>query len=77
LLTKSAAASQTIRDIRPTDWVLQADDLSRDVAYRGLNHGDDLDEAYIAGVLPIVRDQLLLGGIRLAKVLDEIFGTSP
>jgi hypothetical protein len=48
--------------------------LSRDrIAYDGLSNGDDIAGVYIGHALPVVQQQLLNAGIRLAKIIDENF----
>jgi hypothetical protein len=44
-----------------------------DSAYDGLSNGDDLAGVYIQHALPVVQQQLLNAGIRLAKIIDENF----
>jgi len=44
-----------------------------DTAYDGLSNGDDLAGVYIEHALPVVQQQLLNAGIRLAKIIDENF----
>jgi hypothetical protein len=44
-----------------------------DTAYDGLSNGDDLAGVYIEHALPVVQQQLLKAGIRLAKIIDENF----
>lgn len=36
--------------------------------------GDELDEGYYATRLPVVKERLVAGGVRLAATLEEIFG---
>jgi hypothetical protein len=45
--------------------------LARDVAYRGVVEGVDLQDEYIRPALEAVQDQLLKAGVRLAKIVDE------
>jgi hypothetical protein len=47
---------------------LQRSDISN-----GLSKGDDLAGVYIQHVLPVMQEQLLKAGIRLAKIIDENF----
>ena len=56
-----------------TDWARQTNDLARDYVYQGIERRDDLDAAYIVRAMAVVREQLLRAGIRLARVLDEIY----
>ena len=44
-----------------------------DTAYDGLSNGDDIAGVYIGHALPLVQQQLLNAGIRLAKIIDENF----
>ena len=62
-----------------TDWSRESWAVSRDVAY-ATAIGDPcgpvparatLDDAEIAALVPTVRDQILRGGLRLARLLDE------
>jgi len=52
-------------------WAIEAHGLAMTAVYKGIKKNDDLKDAYIDANLPVVRDQLLKAGIRLAKVLDE------
>jgi hypothetical protein len=36
-------------------------------------HGDTIDQAYVDKNLPIIKQQLLIAGIRLAAVLEQVF----
>jgi hypothetical protein len=38
-----------------------------------LSSGDDIAGVYIGHALPVVQQQLLKAGIRLAKIIDENF----
>jgi nuclease S1 len=53
------------------DWANESHALAHKVAYDGLKQGADLQDSYIKKALPLVRDQLLKAGIRLAKTVDE------
>jgi S1/P1 Nuclease len=55
------------------DWAKETHDLATSKAYDGLQHGDDLEDSYISRSSPVVQQQLLRAGVRLAKVLDENF----
>jgi hypothetical protein len=65
------------------DWAKESWELSRDVVYPTATHGPicppqkdpdaGLDEAAIAKLVPVVREQVLKGGVRLAKMLDDAF----
>jgi len=45
------------------------DNVAVDVA-----SGDEIDEDYYASRLPIIKEQLIAGGVRLAATLEDIFG---
>jgi nuclease S1 len=53
------------------EWAKETHQLAHDVAYGTLNHGDDLGDSYITTALPVVQQQLLKAGVRLAKIIDE------
>jgi hypothetical protein len=55
------------------DWMKGTHQAGIDTAYDGLSNGDDLAGAYIQHALPVVQQQLLSAGIRLAKIIDENF----
>jgi hypothetical protein len=66
-----------------TDWAREAWEVSRDFAYGGIlpdpcaeqpAQPPVLRQDKIAQLIPIVRRQVLRGGLRLARVLDEAFG---
>jgi hypothetical protein len=66
-----------------TDWAKESWALSRDTVYPTATHapacpvtasGDaGYDDAAIQQLVPVVRQQLLRGGLRLAKMLDDAF----
>ena len=68
---------------RPIDWAEESWALARDTAYPSAIHGPacpvhptpdaHLDEADIAALAPVVREQMAKGGLRLAKMLDDAF----
>ena len=55
------------------DWMKETHQAGIDTAYDGLSKGDDLAGVYIQHALPVVQQQLLKAGIRLAKIIDENF----
>jgi len=55
----------------PVLWAEEAHVLARDVAYR-LPAGRELGPAYLDASLPTLRRQLLIGGIRLASLLNSV-----
>jgi S1/P1 Nuclease len=73
------AAKPGMADGSVTDWSRESWAVSRDVAYT-VAMGDPcgpvparaaLDNAKIEALVPTVRDQVLRGGLRLARLLDE------
>ncbi|CAM1344075.1 S1/P1 nuclease [Tenacibaculum amylolyticum] len=55
------------------DWVKETHNLAKEV-YGSVKSGDKLRYRYSYKYFPVVREQLQKGGLRLAKVLNEIFG---
>ena len=65
-----------------TDWSRESWQVSRDYAYTTALGGDPcgpvpplvtLDEATIEKLVPVMRDEVTKGGLRLARLLDETF----
>ncbi|WP_051103505.1 S1/P1 nuclease [Sphingomonas sp. PR090111-T3T-6A] len=66
-----------------TDWAKESWELARDTVYPTATHGPacpptrpadaGLDEATIQQLIPVLRQQVLRGGLRLAKMLDDAF----
>jgi hypothetical protein len=67
----------------PTDWARESWQLAQDKVYPAATRAPAcpptapadaaLDEADIQALTPVVRDQVLKGGLRLARMLDEAF----
>jgi hypothetical protein len=57
----------------PIDWAQEAHRLAHDVAY-DVPDGGTLGESYYAKALPVLDRQLALGGVRLARLLDDTLG---
>jgi hypothetical protein len=55
------------------DWMTETHQPGIDTAYDSLHNGDDLAGVYIKNALPVVQQQLLKAGIRLARIIDENF----
>jgi nuclease S1 len=66
-LAKSASDAGT-----PIQWEEEAHDLARDVAYR-IPADRRLDQAYVAKARPVVELQLARAGVRLARLINELF----
>jgi hypothetical protein len=75
----TGASASTAKRNRPAatgdvmQWAKESHDLAGTTAYDGLSNGDDLEDDYISKASPVVQNQLLRAGVRLAKVLDENF----
>lgn len=55
------------------DWIYESQGLAKKI-YASANIGEKLGYQYMYQYFPVVRSQLQKGGIRLAKLLNEIFG---
>ncbi|WP_271782817.1 S1/P1 nuclease [Aquimarina algiphila] len=64
---------EAIRDGSVLDWVHESQALAKQV-YNSAEVGEKLGYQYMYNYFPLARKQLQKGGIRLAKVLNEIFG---
>lgn len=56
----------------PNEWIEETVVLARDV-YEYSTTGENLSYGYVAHYAPVIEQQLLKGGLRLAKILDEIY----
>ncbi|MBR1995209.1 MAG: S1/P1 Nuclease, partial [Alistipes sp.] len=56
------------------DWFLQTWTIAKKV-YEVTPEGSRISYDYIAAMAPVIEQQLLLGGLRLAGVLNRIYGT--
>lgn len=54
------------------DWVYESRDIAEDL-YAGVKNGDKLGYKYMYEHMPTVLQQLQKGGLRLAKVLNDIY----
>jgi hypothetical protein len=52
-------------------WVMQSHDLARDVVYGNLPPTLDITPAYVTAAVPVIREQLLRAGVRLAALLER------
>ena len=55
------------------DWIEESQNLAKQV-YESATVGEKLSYKYAYEYVPVVREQLQKGGIRLAKILNTIFG---
>ena len=56
----------------PNDWIEEAVALARDI-YATSTTGENLSYDYVAHYAPIIESQFLKGGLRLAKLLEDIY----
>lgn len=68
----SRKEQKAIAQGRPNDWIEETVLLARDI-YATSSTGENLSYDYVAHYAPIVEQQLLKGGIRLAKILEELY----
>jgi hypothetical protein len=52
-------------------WVMQSHDVARDVVYGLLPASHEITAAYAAAARPVIREQFLRGGVRLAAALEK------
>lgn len=69
----SKKEKKTLTEGSLLSWMYESKELSRKV-YAGAQAGDKLGYEYAYIWFPVVREQLQKGGIRLAEVLNDIFG---
>ncbi len=69
---KTKKEIQTLKQGKLIDWVTETKKLANQT-YNSAKKGDNLKYEYMYHQFPIVRQQLDLGGIRLAAILNEIF----
>jgi hypothetical protein len=55
------------------DWMKGTHQAAINTAYDGLSKGDDIAGVYFQHALPVVPEELLKAGVRLAKIIDENF----
>ncbi len=63
---------QAIMQGTPNDWIEETVVLANDI-YENSATGANLSYDYVAQYVPIIEEQFLKGGIRLAKLLEEIY----
>ncbi|WP_037316367.1 S1/P1 nuclease [Salegentibacter sp. Hel_I_6] len=67
------AQIKAIEDGEVLDWVYESGDMANEL-YDSVEMGEKLGYEYMYHHLPTVLEQLQKGGIRLAKILNEIYG---
>lgn len=68
----SKAQISSIQQGELLDWVYESREMAEEL-YDGVNNGDKLGYSYMYQHMPTVLAQLQKGGLRLAKVLNEIY----
>lgn len=63
---------RSIKKGRLLDWVYESRAMAEDL-YAGVENGEKLGYSYMYEHMPTVLDQLQKGGIRLAKILNDIY----
>jgi hypothetical protein len=58
-------------DVTPIDWVKESNQLAIADAYKGMKQKGKVTEAYARNYVDICRHQIVLGGMRLANILDK------
>ncbi|SDS15352.1 S1/P1 nuclease [Christiangramia echinicola] len=64
---------KTIQNGKLLDWVYESRAMAEDL-YAGVENGEKLGYSYMYKHMPAVLDQLQKGGLRLAKILNDIYG---
>ena len=64
---------KTIQNGKLLDWVYESRAMAEDL-YAGVENGEKLGYSYMYEHMPTVLDQLQKGGLRLAKILNDIYG---
>ena len=68
----SRAQMKAIQKGELLDWVYESREMAEEL-YTGVNNGDKLGYSYMYEHMPTVLAQLQKGGLRLAKILNEIY----
>ncbi|MBR5877412.1 MAG: S1/P1 Nuclease, partial [Alistipes sp.] len=69
---KSKAEGQQIQQGIPEEWFMETVELCKGI-YKDLPEGTKLSYDEVAKYAPMIEEQLLKGGLRLAKILEEIY----
>lgn len=68
----SKAERKAIQDGKLLDWVYESRTMAEDL-YAGVENGEKLGYSYMYEHMPTVLNQLQKGGLRLAKILNDIY----
>ncbi|MGH7583951.1 MAG: S1/P1 nuclease [Gemmatimonadales bacterium] len=58
----------------PAQWAMESHDIARDFVYARLPASLEIDRSYADAARPVIMDQLLKAGVRLAAVLERTLG---
>lgn len=59
----------------PATWAVESHDVSRDVVYGNLGASLEITPQYAEAARPVIQEQLLRAGVRLATTLERALGT--
>lgn len=65
----------TISSGTPATWAVESHDVSRDVVYGNLGASLEITPQYAEAARPVIHEQLLRAGVRLAATLEQALGT--
>lgn len=68
-----ACDAAAIQSGTPRDWLLETHDICKEI-YTATPEGSKISYDYIARYTPLIEQQFLRGGLRLARLLNEIYG---
>lgn len=75
-LMKKFGRDDLVEELKVKDvpkWIIESRNLAKEYAYKGIEEGGKVTQAYRDRARPIVDKQLVLGGYRLADMLLEMF----
>jgi hypothetical protein len=65
------------KNLDPHDWVIESNDLARQVVYKNISEGETPSKAYTDAAQKLSRKRLAIAGYRLAGVLNALFVAAP
>ncbi|MDT5262476.1 MAG: hypothetical protein QOC61_1480, partial [Acidobacteriota bacterium] len=65
------------KNLDPHDWVIESNDLARQVVYKNISEGEAPSKAYTDAAQKLSRKRLAIAGYRLAGVLNALFVAAP
>ena len=76
ILTKYPEPNSEWQNIDVGKWTLESFEVSKEAVYPTVEPNTPLSEAYMEKARDAIQKQIALGGLRLAYVLQHIFGES-